>query len=172
MGALAAIGGWIAERESLLSGTAAIIVLLVVLGSAITYLYRRFTDKPGDEPATTEEHTGVSVTLKDLTAPAPYPVHFAESDGLRVAYTTLGEGASDIVVAPGIISHLNISCHLPPLRDSVAALNQFARVLLFDKKGCRLSRYMSHSCRTKPPASRRFSALYRLTGNKNSRATA
>jgi len=136
METLAAIGDWIADRESLLSGAAAIIVLLGVMGSALTFVYRRVAGATALEAPTPVTS---AVTLKDLSAPAPYPIRFAESDGLRIAYAVLGEGACDMVVTPGIISHLNITSHMPPIRDSVAALNRFARVVMFDKRGQGLS---------------------------------
>jgi len=136
METLAAIGDWIADRESLFSGAAAIFVLLGVLGSALAFVYRRVV---GASPVAAPVPSPSVVTLKDLSAPAPYPIHFAESDGLRIAYAVLGEGGCDMVVAPGIISHLNITSHMPPFRDSVEALNRFARVLVFDKRGQGLS---------------------------------
>lgn len=139
MDVLAAIGNWISERESLLSGAAALIVLLGVMGSALSFAYRRLKGMPGNNSsgdAATEE---ARVTLKSLSAPAPFPIQFAQSDGLRIAYAVVGDGPHDMVVAPGIISHLNIMAHMPPFRDSVAALSQFARVLSFDKRGQGLS---------------------------------
>jgi pimeloyl-ACP methyl ester carboxylesterase len=135
------IGSWISERESLLSGAAAIIVLLSVVASAIGLTYRQVSNSrkqnaAKDEPAPTKD---TPITLKELSAPCRTPVEFAESDGLRIAYTVLGEGPPDIVMAPGIISHLNITSHLPPIRDSVNAVAEFARVLRFDKRGQGLS---------------------------------
>jgi pimeloyl-ACP methyl ester carboxylesterase len=51
----------------------------------------------------------------------------------------MGQGPHDILMAPGIISHLNIMSHLPPARDSMAAFCEFARVVTFDKRGQGLS---------------------------------
>lgn len=139
METLAAIGDWISERESLLSGAAAIIVLLGVLASAFGILYRHLVRARNAETA--QEHSGepAKITLQDLSAPAPYPIHFAQSDGLRIAYSVRGDGPLDIVMTPGIISHLNIMSHMPPFRDTVEAIAGFARVLTFDKRGQGLS---------------------------------
>jgi pimeloyl-ACP methyl ester carboxylesterase len=154
---LTAVGSWITESESLLSGAAALIVLLGVVASATGYIYRRVaggssgTDRaaarplahtpaqpPGHPPAPSAAAIS-PITLRSLSAPAPCPIQFALSDGLRIAYTVQGSGRHDIVMAPGIISHLNIMSHLPPIRDSVDALGDFARVLCFDKRGQGLS---------------------------------
>jgi pimeloyl-ACP methyl ester carboxylesterase len=116
-----AIGNWITQSESLLSGAAALIVLLGVLASAARYVYRRVTgarNSGSPEKVLTPE---AAITLRSLSAPAPYAIQFAESDGLRIAYAVIGNGRHDIVMAPGIISHLNIMSHLPPIRDTLEA---------------------------------------------------
>lgn len=50
-----------------------------------------------------------------------------------------GKGPPDVLLAPGIISHLHITSHLPPLRNTVRALTRYARVVTFDKRGQGLS---------------------------------
>ncbi|MEH6581368.1 MAG: alpha/beta hydrolase [Halioglobus sp.] len=146
METVAAIGQWIADNESLLSGTAAIIVLLGVLVSIGGLLFRRFRAAPDHGSTKTpveavQEATVADskITIKMLSAPTPDSVHFAHSDGLRIAYSIYGSGAQEILMTPGIISHLNISAHLPPIRDSQKALASFARIISFDKRGQGLS---------------------------------
>jgi len=139
METLTAIGKWISQSETLLSGTAAIIVLLGVLTSVLGFIYRRVEGARNTSSLAVEPTQESEITLKSLTAPAPYPIHFAESDGLRIAYAVLGSGRHDIVAAPGIISHLNIASHLPPVRDTIESLCAFARVVCFDKRGQGLS---------------------------------
>ena len=137
----ASVTEWIAERETLLSGSAALIVLMSVIVSAIGLAYRALSrrDKQahagGDEQAAPVE----KITLKTLSAPAPFDIQFAESDGLRIAYAIQGQGPIDVVMSPGIISHLNVMSHLPPIRDTFNAISSFARVLAFDKRGQGLS---------------------------------
>lgn len=42
-----------------------------------------------------------------MTIEPPIPeTRYAESDGLSIAYQAFGSGANDLVVIPGIISHL------------------------------------------------------------------
>jgi pimeloyl-ACP methyl ester carboxylesterase len=154
---LNAIGRWITQSESLLSGAAALIVLLGVVASGVNYVYRRMSvardagaagqslaaptaqQQPHAPAFASPTAQGAPITLKSLSAPAPYAVRFAESDGLRIAYAVQGSGPHDIVMAPGMISHLNIMSHLPPIRDTLNALSAFARVLCFDKRGQGLS---------------------------------
>ncbi len=79
------------------------------------------------------------ISFKELTASSPYPTRFARSDGVRIAYNDRGEGPPSIVLAPGIISHLNLMENLPPFRNMLGQLAGFARVLTFDKRGQGLS---------------------------------
>jgi pimeloyl-ACP methyl ester carboxylesterase len=143
MEALAAVGEWIADNESLFSGAAAIIVLLSVIASALGLFYRFLKSRRMRETAPVAadipESGSEKITLKDLSAPAPYEVRFAQSDGLRIAYAILGGGSQDMLMTPGIISHLNIMSHMPPIRDTMAACGKFARVATFDKRGQGLS---------------------------------
>jgi pimeloyl-ACP methyl ester carboxylesterase len=146
METVTAIGQWISENESLLSGAAAIIVLLGVLISFGGLLLRRLKATQNLESTRSKELDELGkaddeskITIKMLSAPTPDPVHFADSDGLHIAYSIHGTGPNDILMTPGIISHLNIGAHMPPMRDSLEALAQFARVVSFDKRGQGLS---------------------------------
>lgn len=146
---LSSIARWISDSESLLSGGAAIIVLLSVVVSGIGLLVRRLRrnatgsaqkaqpevrQEPQPEPRESER-----ITLRQLSAPSPFPVQFAESDGLKIAFNVQGDGPPDVVMAPGIISNLNISSHFPAMRDAGRAISDFARVVSFDKRGQGLS---------------------------------
>jgi pimeloyl-ACP methyl ester carboxylesterase len=42
-------------------------------------------------------------------------------------------------MVPGIVSHLNITSHLPSLRDTVSAIARFSSITTFDKRGQGLS---------------------------------
>lgn len=167
MSFLSIAGAWISENESLLSGLAALIVVAGVLLSPLGAGLRRvgarrrrqeldgaagreaIDDGPGRraapgpavvDPTPVAERQGVRrISFKDLTAPSPYPTRFAQSDGVRIAYNDRGEGPTTIVLAPGIISHLNLMENLPPFRNMLGQLAGFARVLAFDKRGQGLS---------------------------------
>lgn len=154
MESLAAIGSWIALNESLLSGMAAIIVLAGVALSPLGIGIRRLLGgdpegvvsgpeeaaKPGSATGAPKESSPPTrLTFRDLIAPSSLETRFANSDGVRIAYNERGSGPPNLVVAPGIVSHLNISDHLPSQRDSLDALSDFARVIHFDKRGQGLS---------------------------------
>jgi pimeloyl-ACP methyl ester carboxylesterase len=142
METLTAIGNWISESESVLSGAAAIIVLLGVVASMFGFVYRRASQTPkpkAPDVQEAKERHFEKITLKDLSAPAPYPIQFTQSDGLNIAYAVFGSGTHDILMAPGIICHLNIMSHMPSIRDTSAAIASFSRVVAFDKRGQGLS---------------------------------
>jgi pimeloyl-ACP methyl ester carboxylesterase len=131
---VSSIGSWITENESLLSGAAAIIILLGVVVSAVSVLIRRARIK--STPVINDDKP---IKLADLTAPAPYPIQYAESDGLRIAFARFGKGAHPLIIAPGIISHLHITANLPSSRDTFKALGEFCDLVTFDKRGQGLS---------------------------------
>ncbi len=70
----------------------------------------------------------------DAQAMPPCPeVRYARSGEFDIAYMTMGEGPLDIVIAPGMWSHLEAMW--PLLGPGMAALSQGARVITFDKRG-------------------------------------
>jgi len=147
MDSLATIGSWISENESLLSGMAAMIVLAGVLLSPVGLGFRQLLrgdsskrpERAGEKAAPSPESGSERLTLKDLTAPSPHEIRFAQSDGVRIAFNERGNGPPNLIVAPGIISHLNIMGNLPSFRDTLNSLSRFARVITFDKRGQGLS---------------------------------
>jgi pimeloyl-ACP methyl ester carboxylesterase len=157
---LAEIGSWISENEALLSGVAAMIVVGGVFLSAIGVGYRRLRldrrhgdsdadgapasvggasgfERDSGEPAI--ESRPVPLTFKRLTAPSSHETRFANSGGVRIAYNERGSGPLDIICAPGIISHLNVTDNLPSTRGTYDCLEEFAHVVVFDKRGQGLS---------------------------------
>ncbi len=153
MTSLVAIGAWVTENESLLSGLAAMIVLFGVvlspLGVALRRLVRRGPVSKGGgvagesgfgrAPVPVGPAVPTRITLKALTAPSSHPTRFAQSDGARIAYNERGSGPIAMIVAPGILSHLNVMDALPATRGTLDALAGFARVVTFDKRGQGLS---------------------------------
>lgn len=142
-----AIGVWISDNEALLSGMAAMIVLAGVLlslvGPGIRKLLRgNSSERPeraGETAVPSPERGQERLTLKDLTAPSSHEIRFSQSDGVRVAFKVRGSGPPNLIVAPGIMSHLNIMENLPSWRDTLGSLSQFARIVTFDKRGQGLS---------------------------------
>lgn len=152
------IGALISANESLLSGIAAIIVVGGVVLSVVMGGLRRMTgERAANRDASRTDPTDLSasetkpeaikgsgnperpITLKMLSAPSPHEKKFAHSDGLRIAYADFGSGPSTLLCAPGIISHLNLLSNLPGTRETFDELSEFARVLVFDKRGQGLS---------------------------------
>ena len=66
-------------------------------------------------------------------------IRYAKSGDVHIAYQTFGQGAENIVIIPGFISHIE---HVWDSPDQSRWLNQLARrtrVTLFDKRGTGLS---------------------------------
>jgi class 3 adenylate cyclase len=66
-------------------------------------------------------------------------VHYAKSGRLNIAYQTLGDGAVDLVVCPGWVTHLDLQWDVRPLARFWERLASFSRLILFDKRGTGLS---------------------------------
>jgi pimeloyl-ACP methyl ester carboxylesterase/DNA-binding CsgD family transcriptional regulator len=64
--------------------------------------------------------------------------HYATSGGLRIAYQVIGAGP-DLVMVPGLTSHLEIQWRDPGYRRFVRSLSSFCRLVRFDKRGTGLS---------------------------------
>jgi len=58
---------------------------------------------------------------------------------LSIAYQVSGTGSSDLVLVPGIVSHVEAFYELPGYRRFIDRLGTFARVVAFDKPGNGLS---------------------------------
>ena len=67
------------------------------------------------------------------------PIRYADNDGVSIAYTTIGEGPTDVIFVPGFVSHLEIMGELPQAQRFFERLASFARVICFDKRGMGLS---------------------------------
>jgi class 3 adenylate cyclase len=60
-------------------------------------------------------------------------------DGVSIAYQAFGEGPTDLLVAPGLASHLDLAWTDPDLARLWRRLASFARVIVYDKPGTGLS---------------------------------
>ena len=60
---------------------------------------------------------------------------YALSDGLSIAYQVWGEGPDNLVLVPGIFSHLEELLKLPDYLYYIQAISSHFRVLKFDKRG-------------------------------------
>jgi pimeloyl-ACP methyl ester carboxylesterase/class 3 adenylate cyclase len=64
---------------------------------------------------------------------------YAKSGDLSIAYQVIGDGPLDVVIVPGIISHVEFFHELPGYTAFLERLGRFARVITFDKRGSGLS---------------------------------
>ena len=64
---------------------------------------------------------------------------FADSNGISIAYQVMGDGDLDLIVAPGLISHVELLHDFPGYTRYLRQLSDFARVITFDKRGQGLS---------------------------------
>lgn len=90
---------------------------------------------------------------------------YAESGGLHIAYQVLGEGQRDIVMVPGLLSHLELLWEDAETADFYRRLARLGRVILFDKRDTGLS---DRSLRDSPLEERMddVRAVMRAAGSK------
>jgi pimeloyl-ACP methyl ester carboxylesterase len=60
---------------------------------------------------------------------------YARSSGAKIAYQVSGTGPPDLVMVPGLVSHLDIQWQQTGYRRFVRALEQGGRVIRLDKRG-------------------------------------
>jgi pimeloyl-ACP methyl ester carboxylesterase len=65
--------------------------------------------------------------------------HYADSDGVSIAYQVHGDGPLDLVFVPGFVSHVELFWEEPQAARFLRRLASFARVIVFDKRGQGLS---------------------------------
>jgi pimeloyl-ACP methyl ester carboxylesterase len=65
--------------------------------------------------------------------------HYAQSGELSIAYQVMGDGPIDIVVVPGLFSHIEFMHEMTGYTAFLRRLSAFARVVTFDKRGQGLS---------------------------------
>src|SRR5436305_1216121 len=74
------------------------------------------------------------------TLRADMPVtRYARAGDLSIAYQVIGEGPHDIVLIPGLASHIEILWEQPQWRRFVARIAKLGRLIVFDKRGTGLS---------------------------------
>lgn len=66
-------------------------------------------------------------------------ISFTQVGPARVGYAVHGEGALDIVYAPGLASHLDLTIEQPRYARYIEALMRFGRVIRFDRRGAGVS---------------------------------
>jgi pimeloyl-ACP methyl ester carboxylesterase len=74
--------------------------------------------------------------MSDFILPA---TRYAVSGDVNIAYQTMGDGPIDIIIVPGIVSHVEFLHELAGYTAFLRRLAKFARVFTFDKRGQGLS---------------------------------
>jgi len=78
--------------------------------------------------------------VKDLALPE---TRYALSDEISIAYQTMGDGPIDLIMVPGVVSHIEFLHEFAGYTPFLRRLSKFARVITFDKRGQGLSDRMS-----------------------------
>jgi pimeloyl-ACP methyl ester carboxylesterase len=72
-------------------------------------------------------------------ARCPPQTCYAQSSGAKIAYQLSGTGPPDLVMLPGLVSHLDIQWQQTAYRRFVRALDRGSRLIRLDKRGTGLS---------------------------------
>jgi class 3 adenylate cyclase/pimeloyl-ACP methyl ester carboxylesterase len=65
--------------------------------------------------------------------------HFAENDGVSIAYQVFGDGPQDLIYVPGWLSNLDLIWEEPRVARFLLSLAGFSRVIVIDRRGTGLS---------------------------------
>lgn len=63
------------------------------------------------------------------------PTRYAQSGDVSLAYQVWGEGPTDLVLVPGVVSHIEALHELPGFTAFMRRASGFARLIVFDKRG-------------------------------------
>jgi pimeloyl-ACP methyl ester carboxylesterase len=74
--------------------------------------------------------------MNDLELPV---TRYAVSGDVNIAYQTMGAGPVDIIMVPGLVSHVEFTHEMAGYTAFLRRLSTFARVVTFDKRGQGLS---------------------------------
>ena len=66
-------------------------------------------------------------------------VRYAKSGSVNIAYQVTGDGPVDLVFVPGYVTHMELQWDLPGMRQFLADLSKFSRLIRFDKRGTGMS---------------------------------
>src|SRR6266403_2285933 len=79
---------------------------------------------------------GAPSRMNDFILPE---TRYALSGDVNIAYQVMGDGPVDIILVPGLCSHIEFLHELPGYTAFLRRLSNFARVVAFDKRGQGLS---------------------------------
>src|ERR1700733_7934463 len=75
-------------------------------------------------------------TMSDFELP---DTRYALSGDVNIAFQVMGDGPIDIIMVPGVVSHIEFLHEFPGYTEFLRRLATFARVVTFDKRGQGLS---------------------------------
>ena len=64
---------------------------------------------------------------------------YAKNGPVSIAYQVVGDGAIDLVLVPGFVSHVEVAWEEPRLARFLTRLASFSRLIVFDKRGTGMS---------------------------------
>jgi class 3 adenylate cyclase len=65
----------------------------------------------------------------------PPQTRYAKSGSVHVAYQVIGDGEADLLLAPGVVSNIEVMWEEPTWAAFLRRLASFARVVVFDRRG-------------------------------------
>jgi class 3 adenylate cyclase len=74
-----------------------------------------------------------------MAAATGVATHYADSDGVSIAYQVHGDGPINIVFVPGFVSHVDLFWEEPHAARLLRRLTSFSRLVVYDKRGQGLS---------------------------------
>jgi len=66
-------------------------------------------------------------------------IKYAKNRDVRIAYSVVRNGPIDLILTPGLVTHLDFYFKYPPMLGCFQKLSSFARLIVFDKRGTGLS---------------------------------
>ncbi|MGH3348781.1 MAG: alpha/beta fold hydrolase, partial [Nocardioides sp.] len=105
-------------------------------------LQRRILHRESLDPAPPQSSVDVgsfgSATLAESARDVP-ETRYARADGIHIAYQVVGGGDTDIVLVPGLLSHLDLWWANHVTASFMRRLASLGRLIVFDKRGSGLS---------------------------------
>lgn len=78
-------------------------------------------------------------TTVNISAAPVSPIRYAKSGDVHIAYRVWGQGDIDLVFFPGFVTHIENLWSEPGMARFLRRMGQFARVVMFDKRGTGMS---------------------------------
>src|ERR1700753_2930879 len=137
------------------------------MASAAATLPTRRWHRSGGDPVDAGGNNGSTARfpMTDFQLPE---TRYAQSGDLSIAYQVMGDGPIDIILVPGLASHIESQHELPGYTAFLRRLSAYARVVTFDKRGQGLSDRISDA----PPLAQRVDDVRAIMDEIGSRRAA